>query len=69
MPRRKTNIKSTTAMYNLVIAILKQAVTDYKRHPEMRAEITRFIRSEYFKKLTNIDPKKFEKLMKEKNTK
>ena len=36
-------------------AVILQAVQDYRKHPEMRAEITRFLRSEYFESLTNVD--------------
>ena len=36
-------------------AVILQAVQDYRKYPEMRAEITRFLRSEYFKSLTNVD--------------
>ena len=41
-----------SALWN---AVILQAVQDYRKHPEMRAEITRFLRSEYFKSLTNVD--------------
>ena len=36
-------------------AVILQAVQDYRKRPEMRAEITRFFCSEYFKSLTNVD--------------
>ena len=36
-------------------AVILQAVQDYRKHPEMRAEITRFFRSEYFERLTDVD--------------
>ena len=36
-------------------AVILQAVQDYRKHPEMRAEITRFFRSNYFESLTNVD--------------
>ena len=36
-------------------AVILQAVQDYRKRPEMRAEITRFFRSEYFENLTNVD--------------
>ena len=36
-------------------AVILQAVQDYRKRPEMRAEITRFLRSDYFKSLTNVD--------------
>ena len=36
-------------------AVILQAVQDYRKRPEMRAEITRFFRSEYFKAMTAVD--------------
>ena len=36
-------------------AVILQAVQDYRKRPEMRAEVTRFFRSNYFKSLTNVD--------------
>ena len=36
-------------------AVIFQAVQDYRKRPEMRAEVTRFFRSEYFKAMTNVD--------------
>ena len=40
----------------LVSAIIKRAVYDYKYCPKMRAEIRRFIKSEYFVSITDLDP-------------
>ena len=36
-------------------AVILQAVQDYRKRPEMRAEITRFFRSNYFESLTKVD--------------
>ena len=36
-------------------AVILQAVQDYRKNPEMRAEVTRFFRSNYFERLTNVD--------------
>lgn len=36
-------------------AVILQAVQDYRKHPEMRAEVTRFFRSNYFESITNVD--------------
>ena len=36
-------------------AVILQAVQDYRKHPEMRAEVTRFFRSEYFKAMASAD--------------
>ena len=35
-------------------AVILQAVQDYRKRPEMRAEVTRFLRSEYFKAMTSV---------------
>lgn len=40
----------------LVSAIIKRAVYDYQNYPRMRAEIRRFIKSEYFISITDLDP-------------
>ena len=36
-------------------AVILQAVQDYRKNPEMRAEVTRFFHSSYFERLTNVD--------------
>ena len=36
-------------------AVILQAVQDYRKRPEMRAEVTRFFRSKYFTSMTGID--------------
>lgn len=40
----------------LAAAIIKRAVLDYKFYPETRAEVKRFIMSEYFRFITDLDP-------------
>lgn len=40
----------------LAAAIIKQAILDYKNDPMMRAEIKRFILSDYFVSITDLDP-------------
>ena len=36
-------------------AVILQAVQDYRKHPEMRAEVTQFLRSKYFNAMTDVD--------------
>lgn len=36
-------------------AVILQAVQDYRKNPAIRAEVTRFFRSEYFKAMTAVD--------------
>ena len=40
----------------LVSAIIKRAVYYYLNYPKTRAEVMRFIRSEYFSSITDLDP-------------
>lgn len=40
----------------LVSAIIKRAVYDYLNYPKTRAEVRRFIKSEYFRSITDLDP-------------
>lgn len=40
----------------LVSAIIKRAVYDYKNYPKLRAEVRRFIKSDYFRSITDLDP-------------
>ena len=51
-PPTKSKDYGYIALWN---AVILQAVQDYRKRPEMRAEITRFLRSDYFKSLTNVD--------------
>lgn len=53
------------AWFALSAAILKQAVDDWKKTNRLRPEITRFIKSNYFMKITNIDPEYMLKMLKE----
>lgn len=40
----------------LVSAIIKRAVYDYLNYPKTRVEVRRFIRSDYFRSITGLDP-------------
>lgn len=35
-------------------AVILQAVQDYRKHPEMRSEVAKFFKSEYFESMTGI---------------
>lgn len=56
----------------LIVAIIEQAVRDYKFLPSKRNEIKTFFRSEYFKMLSDLDGeviiKKLEESVKEKKS-
>ena len=39
----------------LLIAIINQAVSDYRMYPRMRSEVARFLKSDYFERMTGVD--------------
>lgn len=39
----------------LWIAVINQAVNDYRNKPNMRSEIARFFKSRYFEKMTGVN--------------
>jgi len=39
----------------LWIAVINQAVSDYRNKPNMRSEIARFFKSSYFEKMTGVN--------------
>lgn len=45
-------ITSNGGYYQLWLAVIQQAVNDYRMHPEMRAEVARFLKSDYFDCMT-----------------
>ena len=45
------------AYKNLGHAIVEQALVDYKRNPNMRAEVRRFIKSQYFEMISDLEAK------------
>ena len=45
-------ITSNGGYYQLWLAVIQQAVNDYRMHPEMRAEVARFLKSDYFESMT-----------------
>lgn len=40
----------------LSAAIIKRAIDDYKLYPKCRAEVIRFIKSDWFAVLSDLDP-------------
>ena len=38
----------------LWIAVINQAVNDYRNNPDMRSEVARFFKSEYFECMTGV---------------
>lgn len=49
---KQSPITSNGGYYQLWLAVIQQAVNDYRTHPEMRAEVARFLKSEYFESMT-----------------
>lgn len=51
-PLMKSPTKSNGGYTQLWIAVINLAVNDYRAHPEMRAEVARFLKSDYFESMT-----------------
>lgn len=52
---KKSPIKFNGGYTQLWIAVINQAVNDYRNYPEMRSEVERFFKSIYFEKMTGIN--------------
>ena len=50
---KQSPITSNGGYYQLWLAVIQQAVNDYRTHPEMRAEVARFLKSGYFESMTH----------------
>lgn len=53
-PYKKSVIQTNGGYTQLWIAVIKQAVNDYRARPEMRAEVARFLKSDYFVSMTGV---------------
>lgn len=49
---KQSPITNNSGYYRLWLAVIQQAVNDYRAHPEMRAEVARFFKSDYFESMT-----------------
>ena len=49
----------------LAAAIIEQALRDFQKDEKYRAEVIRFIKSDWFKSLSNLDSKALVKMLKE----
>ena len=58
-------MKNYECYAELASAILKQALIDFKKDEKYRAEVIRFIKSDWFKSLSNLDSKRLIKMLKE----
>lgn len=52
---KKSPIKTDGGYTQLWIAVITQAVNDYRNHPNMRSEVARFLKSSYFEKMTGVN--------------
>lgn len=51
---KKSPIKTNGGYTQLWLAVINQAVNDYRNNPEMRSEVARFFKSEYFERMTRV---------------
>lgn len=51
---KQSPITSNGGYYQLWLAVIQQAVNDYRTHPDMRAEVARFLKSDYFASMTGV---------------
>ena len=58
-------MKNYECYSELAAAILEQALKDFKKDEKYRAEVIRFIKSDWFKSLSNLDSKRLIKMLKE----
>lgn len=52
---KKSIIQTNGGYMQLLIAIINQAVNDYRMYPRMRSEVARFLKSDYFESMTGVD--------------
>lgn len=54
-PYKKSVIQTNGGYSELWIAVINQAVNDYRKYPRMRSEVARFLKSDYFERMTGVD--------------
>ncbi|UWG06610.1 MAG: hypothetical protein [Bacteriophage sp.] len=52
---RKSVIQTDGGYVQLWIAVITQAVNDYRNNPKMRSEVARFLKSSYFEKMSGVN--------------
>ena len=60
-----SNVNNYEGYAELATAIIEQALKDFKKDDKYRAEVIRFIKSDWFKSLSNLDSKRLIKMLKE----
>ena len=58
-------VKNYECYAELAAAIIEQALKDFKKDDKYRSEVIRFIKSDWFKSLSNLDSKRLIKMLKE----
>lgn len=53
-PYKKSVAQTDGGYTQLWIAVIKQAVNDYLKNPGMRSEVARFLKSDYFERMTGV---------------
>ena len=53
-PYRKSVIQTNGGYTQLWLAVIQQAVSDYRNHPQMRAAVARFLKSDYFESMSGV---------------
>ena len=59
------NVNDYECYAELAAAIIEQALKDFKADEKYRSEVIRFIKSDWFKSLSNLDSKRLIKMLKE----
>ena len=54
-PCKKSVAKTNGGYMQLWIAVINQAVNDYRNNPQMRSEVARFLKSDYFELMTGVN--------------
>lgn len=58
-------MKNYECYAELAAAIIEQALKDFKTDEKYRSEVIRFIKSDWFKSLSNLDSNRLIKMLKE----
>ena len=59
------NVNDYECYVELAAAIIEQALRDFQKDEKYRSEVIRFIKSDWFKALSNLDSKALVKRLKE----
>ena len=59
------NVNDYECYAELAAAIIEQALRDFQKDEKYRSEVIRFIKSDWFKSLSNLDSKALVKRLKE----